>query len=650
MIHWQVKFRSLRANELYTVSIYDDRYQGDPIQLTPGESPFETEEDNDRDWFKPVRTQSGYLSIVDDGFDNAGNAFDWRDLLPADMHDRYVTLTNSNGSVLWQGYIQPQTFSGKLYEVTQERRLPVMCCLASLEGKQIPATNQGTITFARILDMIVTWMGGSWDYINIQSTDAIDWLQKKIDWSNFLNEETDGTYTSKYDALTLLEEVCRFWGWTCRTNGTDIWLVCPDEDFEDDFIGIDPSDLYDYIDAGITPQYQTGSWATRDLTGDVYANTDNVVEFMQGIRKATVSANINKQDIITDVPTDKIIEMYRDNTVQTVVVDTDKYNFYLHRDTGPETYTFKDMFIDIDQYSTPSYNGYAYTQITDSYEGDLSEKHNYNWKYGLFVVGNLVGTPHESDYIVRIESIYPHGYDHGCLVVSGSNNRSTGTLKCRLRVGDKWWDGSSWVNTKTIFNMPVGNNKIADNRVLNGPYNMYEGYGAPISSPMGGKVRFEIVGFDTTEETDVIVIDSLKISFVRMLSYSDYDDERTENVYTGTSSKLFADEVNVDTIFASDQMNAFGLGIIMEFDGSYCDLVDYTYSGGMERSHPEQHLLNRIISRGRYVRRIERVNVMSNLASIAPHTKCVTPGMTGYPIAINHIWVDDIIEAYIAQL
>lgn len=650
MIHWQVKFRSLRADTLYTVNIYDDRYQGDPIQLTPGESPFETEEENDRDWFKPVRTQSGYLTIVDDGFDMAGNAFDWLDLVPADMHDRYVTLTDGNGTVVWQGYIQPQTFSGKMYEPTQERRFPVMCCLSSLQGKQLPATNQGTITFARILDEIITWMGGSWDYVNIQSTDAIEWLQKKIDWSNFLDEEEDGTYTSKYDALTLLEEVCKFWGWTCRTSGKDIWLVCPDEEFEDDYIGIDPDDLYDYIDAGITPQYQTGSWATRDLTGEVYANVDNNIEFVQGIRKATVKADINKRDIITDIPTEKIIDMYKDSTVQTVVIDTDKYEFYLHRDTGPEEYTLDDMHIDIDQYSTPSYNGYAYTQITDSYEGDLSNKHNYQWQYGLFLVGNLVGTPHESDYIVRIESIYPHGYDHGCLVVAGSNNRSTGTLKCRLRVGDKWWNGSSWVSTKTIFDMPIAENKIADNRVLNGPYNMYEGYGAPISSPMGGKVYFDIVGFDTTEETDVIVINSLKISFVRMLSYSDYDDERSENVYTGTSSKLFADEVNVDTIFASDQMNAFGLGIIMDYDGSYCDKVDYTYSDGAEHSHPEQHLLNRIINRGRHTRRIGKVNVLSNLAAITPYTKCVLPGFSGYPIAINRYWVDDITEAYIAQL
>ena len=657
MIHWQVKFRSLRADTLYTVSIYDNMYQGDPIQLTPGESPFETEEENDRDWFKPVRTQSGYLTIVDDGFDMAGNAFDWLDLVPADMHDRYVTLTNDNDTVLWQGYIQPQTFSGKMYEPTQERRFPVMCCLSSLQGKQLPSTNQGTITFARILDEIITWMGGSWDYVNIQSTDAIEWLQKKIDWSNFLDEEEDGTYTSKYDALTLLEEVCKFWGWTCRTSGTDIWLVCPDEEFEDDYIGIDPDDLYDYIDAGITPQYQTGSWVSRDLTGEVYANVDNNIEFVQGIRKATVTADINKRDIITDLPTEKIIDIYKDNTVQTVVVDTDKYNFFLKRPVGgdPEFYNFEDMYIHLCTFSSsnPAYIGSAQVGIFDHYEGAMADKHNYNWNFEINMMGTLVGTARESDYIALFESRYPHSYDHGCLAISGTATTGNYAYICRLKIGSQWWNGNSWQSSKTTFGMSLKDGKIEDNRALNGPYNMYEGYGVPISSGMGGKVHFEIIGLSPDDV--VSNLNSLKISFVRMLSYSDYDDERSENVYTGTSSKLFADEVNVDTIFASDQMNAFGLGIIMDYGshagaGSYCDKVDYTYSDGVEHSHPEQHLLNRIINRGRYTRRIGKVNVLSNLAAITPYTKCVLPGFNGYPIAINRYWVDDITEAYIAQL
>lgn len=63
-----MKFRSQRANTLYTVSIYKDYYTGDPTELIGAANPFETQEDDSEDVFKPVRTQSGYLRIVDNGY------------------------------------------------------------------------------------------------------------------------------------------------------------------------------------------------------------------------------------------------------------------------------------------------------------------------------------------------------------------------------------------------------------------------------------------------------------------------------------------------------------------------------------------------------------------------------------------------------
>ena len=662
MIHWQVKFRSLRANTLYTVSIYDDRYQGDPVQLTGAADPFVTEEDNDLDFFKPVRTQTGYLNIVDTGYDNAGNAFDWRELMPADSQDRPVVLTDSNNNTLWQGYIEPQTFTAKLYENVQQRKFPVMCCLASLEGKQIPSTNQGIVTFARILDMIITWMGGSWDYINFQGTDPMYWLQRKIDWLNFLNEESDGTYTSKYDALTLLEEICKFWGWTCRTHGKDIWLLCPDDDLNPDYVGIEPTDLYEYLDAGTVPsQYQEGEWATRNLDADVYASDDNNIEYVPGIRKATIKANINKREVVTGIPYDKIIDMYRNDTVQTSHTD-DHYNFALHWFGEAAHYYFEDIYIHLCNYNTLNPTpiiGYAAFLIQDSYDGDIAHKHNYNWKCHLGIVGNLVGTANEGDYIVLVESLFPHSYSNGVIAISGTVDTG-GYFICRLRVGSQWWNGSSWQNSKTTFNMPFGEEssptssaggKIIDNRVLNGPYRNYEGYGAPISSELGGKVRFEIVGFEPNDTSVLRVnIDNLEIKFVRQLSVSELDDERSENIYTDVSNKKFSDETSIDTIFASDQNNAFGLGIVMNYDGVYTKNVSYDYGDGAETMHPEQHLLNRIINRGKYLCRVERVQVRSNLMSLTPYTKCTTIQMTGYPMSISHHWRDDITEAYIMQL
>ena len=659
MIHWQIKFRSLRANELYTVSIYDDLYQGDPIQLRGGANPFETQEDDDRDYFKPVRTQTGYITIVDTGKDMNGDDFDWFDIIPAHAKDRKVVLTDSNNAVRWVGYIQPQTFSGNLYQPTQERKFPVMCPLQALASVDIPSTNLGVHTFAYVLDTILENTGITFGYLNFQGYSSLEWLQKKVDWLNFLDKEDDGTYTGKFDCLTLLEEVCKFWGWTCRIHEDDLWFVCPDDGLETDYVGIEQSDLYDYLEAGqVPPQYQEGTWGSINTDTDIYATTENSTEVQLGIRKATIKADINKQQIITEIPYDKIVDMYWNNQVTTIQVD-DTYNFRLHQySDGPAEYTFDDLHIDINSISTPTYNGYGAFLISDTYQGDISLKHNYDWKTVLGIVGTLVGTPYADDWIFMMESLSPHNYDHGVIAISGDVDGG-GYLICRLKVGGKWWNGSAWGTTKTTFNMPIGDEaapsssnggKIICNRQLNGIYNEYEGYGAAVGAAIGGRVRFEIVGMYANGESAVVNISSLKIQFVREKSYSYYDDNRSENTYTNTTNKAFEDEVSIDTIFASDDLNAFGLGIIMNYDGTYCNHVSYIYSDGMENSRPEQHLLNRIINRGKYIRKTERIQVRSNVAVITPYKKCATAQMTGYPMAINHYWRDDITEAYIVQI
>ena len=66
-IHWQIPFKSRRTGTVYTVNIYDSTYSGNPMVLKGGSEPFVTEEDNTEDEFTPIRTQSGYLNIADDG-------------------------------------------------------------------------------------------------------------------------------------------------------------------------------------------------------------------------------------------------------------------------------------------------------------------------------------------------------------------------------------------------------------------------------------------------------------------------------------------------------------------------------------------------------------------------------------------------------
>ena len=133
-IHWTIPFASLRDGTIYSVNIYDASYSGSPVQLKGGAQPFVTQEDDDEDFFADIRTQSGSISIIDDG------TFDWKALVPTTDTDRPVTLTHVvNGSTVrdWQGFMQAQNFGATLFGNPQEREFPVQCALTVLEGSDI---------------------------------------------------------------------------------------------------------------------------------------------------------------------------------------------------------------------------------------------------------------------------------------------------------------------------------------------------------------------------------------------------------------------------------------------------------------------------------------------------------------------------------
>ena len=117
-IHWKIKFKSLRAGTDYTVNIYKDGTlpSGYPLTLEGGAQSFVTEEDDNDDQFTPIRTQTGYIRIVDDGKaindSNVEVAYNWKELLPLNDTDRPVTLTDGNNNVVWCGFMQAQNFGG----------------------------------------------------------------------------------------------------------------------------------------------------------------------------------------------------------------------------------------------------------------------------------------------------------------------------------------------------------------------------------------------------------------------------------------------------------------------------------------------------------------------------------------------------------
>jgi hypothetical protein len=309
--------------------------------------------------------------------------------------------------------------------------------------------------------------------------------------------------------------------------------------------------------------------------------------------------------------------------------------------------------------------------VQEYYEGNIAYKHNYNWSTSLIVRGSVT---YMEDYLFMVRSKHIHNYSRGVFAISaktcqvfisgGSRQQfiGNGHLTCRLAIGSKWWNGSSWQSSKTTFNIPIGSEgqaegpgtgKIIDNRSLNGIYNEYEGYGVPIGEAMGGVVEFHILGVtldDTHGYINEVEINGLSMKFVREKALSIYSD-RSVNVYTQNNSSAFPEARDIDTIFASDNGNAFGLGIIITTSGTYADSIVYSYkaSGGMER--PEEHLVRRMADYLSTTHVKTLADLRTDAVTVNPYTMVESAGAdTSYPLSISRNWRDDVTTVVMVEV
>ena len=682
-IHWQIPFRSLRANTLYTVNIYDSTYSDAPIVLKGGAQPFTTQEADDSDEFIPVRTQTGYIRIVDDGKDASGNtlsaANNWKAMIPKSATDRPVTLTAGN-TVVWRGFIQPQTFSGVLYGNPQEREFPVCCPLTILDAYDFDITFTGIVSFGTILWNILDKTNSVTD-ASFQGGAVVEqWLQKKCSGNNFAETDEDNNLRAKYSYLSVLEDVCRFFGWTCRMYRMTAVFTMADDTIDPGFIHFDMQGL-DITGEGGTGLYDTESWQTTAI-GNVFASTKNDDMVLQGIRKARIEADINASPEIIEVPYDEIEDKYRNDPVvqSTYGVETTKYLFTKKAaEANAHTLKFNWMTMEFgpggyfdgsgDQYGQRFYY-FGSEHIYEYFEDLLIYKHSYNFTTNLYIQGE-----HPNDgFLIRMKSTSAYSLSNGIMVLSAktfidaldSNNDyrhityiGMGAIKAALKVGDLYWNGSAWTTQWAEIGIPIGveggsvgdtgTGSILNNRTLTSNFPNYDGYGIPVSGSIGGIVQIDIRGFyDAAQPYQYgqrgLAIEGFKIEFLR----PSVADQQDRNIYTANASNEFTGETTVDLIFASDNNNQFGAGIILNNDGSYCDVINYADGTS---DHPEQHNVNRMATFGSKVRRLLTTNLQSNgLGEVTPQHKTTIDSNTFHPIGISHEWRDDITKLTLIEL
>lgn len=678
-VHWTITFRPLRTNDTYTVNIYDSGYSGTPVPLKGGAEPFTTQEDDDDDMFRPIRTQSGYLRIVDDGKDADGHAFNWKSILPTTDTDRPVTLTNAAGTVLWQGFMQAQNFGGVLYGNQQEREFPVQCALTVTECNDIDVTNHEMRNFAWLLNNIIS----SIPHISITrivvqgGSDARQWLLKMIDWQNLVQVDADDVVVARYNHYQCLEDMCRFWGWTARTFGQTLYLMRPDDADEQTFLTLTLTELATLAGGDIAAGTTSGTWSTTAI-GNAFASVANNDYQLRGPNKATVTSDGNAaSDAIAgfaDDVTSKAMEdlgwgewlrrMIYVDVLNMEVWDADGGSFRYTRDMTSFTRPFLTGECQTDKAAFHKMNS------RDNVLNDNGDTYDVITILQPYVAGSAA--------YVTLKSVYHHAFNDGVIQLRGTiyrhgtkyenisdkkyaGNAGKKTMRMRLGVGKtrssaSWFNGEEWTTTESDFMVSVGNKDDilyvalgdADHRLWRNTI--------LVNSSLVGQVFIEFLGSEDLSDINGsrdFDIEGFSLEFTRKSFYYKHGIKRTEiersdrREYKSKNTSNVRMEWNADCIYASDNDMSFGFGVLSNPDGTYVTTITY----GSKAMFAEQHQADRVTAYWATAKREIEVELLSHIiADISPLHKVTIDGTSLYPFAIGRNWRDDVTRLTLIEL
>ena len=676
-IHWQVKFKTLRGGKTLTASVYDNLYSGNPIPLKGGAEPFVTEENQDDDPFKAIRTQTGSLKIVDDGYALDGTTpFNWRDLQPRSDHDRPVILTDENDTILWQGFLQAQNFSGTLYEKTQEREFPLQCALSILSSQYPNTTDQGIVNFAYLLKYCVDMVAAAsltvvaFTEIIIQGgADAQRWLSKKFHWANLLSEDSEEGLSPQYDLFTCLEDMCNFWGWSARTEGSRLYLMCQEDPSVQTLLTLSPADLATLATGTVAGTVSDNPFIRRDLTGEIFASNDNDDMWMNGPSEVSVKADCNEQSTIVQFAPPTVRNLMDQSSYTWVAGEEPRTGYF----TTTPISTFDSLLM---AGSANRYGGFCRRQIFSDTESENATLEDMF----LFKQGHTFGQP-----VIQIQTKRAMCYYNGTLKIKGD-----------IFNGAKRWEDDNdndYINLRVGIGMTYATakwyyiyfNNLMDPRLVHrwqsSPYTLIatlsggsikkvgSAYVVPFGfdgipcddSTLYGYVFIDFLGltYENTEHAQHFEIGNFEISFTRDqmiipqtgLPPRVVKKDRVSSMeYQSVNENSIKNKQSIDLVYASDNNMKFGFGLVMEPTFEYMQGARY---GDLVLQHPEQHLADRIVNFWAAAKRLVTADLQTQIveqsAPITPLSHLVL-GQTHFrTLAISHQWRDDVTTVKMIQ-
>lgn len=636
------------AGESLEIKFYMEDYIGEIETLTGAPSAFVVTGTDEEFVYEPVRTSTASVSIVTDSLLN--------DLFSVNSHHVAVKLYRGN-KLLWTGYVEPEVFTQAYVPIADKLSINCISAIGTLENIQYEKqTENGFITAINLLRYIIRSANGGYEKIYIPyvyGSSEVNYSTKK----NIFDEITLAEENFISEGMLLdevLEYFCRFFNWTLYDYEGSLYFVDPDWKGE----------YFSYGEDLVTYEMVTPNTVLLQDIG--FGGSDHTIDVLPGYNKVTVKAINNVFDELVE---NEDLETLKENGYQSVSYDKlsgddvkvvrkrflipakwelDSYD----EDTGEKqdpkdamNNSFGSALLKISEYGgkwersdfTPDISDYSWTlAVQDRVKGQqFQEKPGEAMSKDLVAIKGAKGAAWMNGALSIDGSIIVPWDDANLAFCKPSGKSGYADITYVLRIGDKYWNGSSWVDSEAEFKIRYENESagspltVKNTKSPDMPYSGLSGYiiklpdNAPIIGDLSLKIRrTSEIGFTPESGAGSIkfygyIYKNPNLNYKKKDGVTD-EGENGDRVYENVVNEKFMSELD-EIEFGISSYNEDGATYSKALlNGNF--LTNNLYSaieGTLVR--PEEALIRRIINRYR-VTKIKLTQVLKNSDLIHPFT------------------------------
>lgn len=610
-LRYRIPFKDFKNNS-FVVEVHREDYTGEVTELTGAPSCFVVSGTDDDFVYIPVRTSTATLNVLES------------DLLLDlySINNQYAPVKlYKNGVMIWTGYIKPEQFTQPYTPHPQSIGVECVSALSTLENVEYKEqTETGYITAMELIRYMVGAANG--DYKGVYLPKVYGKTENMQD--NVLDEIVlcEENFTSEeMNLMEVMEALCKFLNWTVHDVGGYLYFV--DADWTGEYR------LYDEA----LNEYTTASGNEVLVQNVGYNGSDgNTLDVVPGYNKASVkSINNVFDDVIKEEPFD-ILEVvqeweYDEGNFEDARRAVRRFKkpmlwemFYYNHDMRPMTIDeikAVDINSEVVGCVEMTENGYRVKEVDGEW---VPKETDFDWEdmlklridrnYNILNGGN---DRYKAFTVRGVNSVWKDGafgiamdikHTTGAEMVNTAQTVIDTDYYFMLRIGTKYWNGESWVDSYSLFkvrynaNTKNGWNALPSNKNANMPYRGLNGHVVELPSDevLKGDLEFTMYMNDPADSTiSGYFIRNFKLNYAKKDGVND-EGENGDRIYENIVNEEYMSDCD-EIEFEIGSYNKDGatyskalLGDDFLTDNLYCAIV-----GKMVR--PEELMIRRIVNR-----------------------------------------------------